>query len=138
AAAAALSLLVLVDLRTAWRTQLADALQASGAYQLDQVDLAAYYGPTGAARFLQSATAIDRARALGYAQHVFGGPIAYTLGWANPKTVALGVNNRGMLTGVDDIQGYNPIHLARYDTFFRALNGATQNYHQTDVFEAGL
>jgi hypothetical protein len=48
------------------------------------------------------------------------------------------VNNRGLLTGVDDIQGYNPIHLARYDAFMRALNGQTQNYHQTDVFEAGL
>jgi hypothetical protein len=39
---------------------------------------------------------------------------------------------------VDDIQGYNPIHLARYDAFMRTLNGDVQNYHQTDVFEAGL
>jgi Bacterial membrane protein YfhO len=138
-AAALLSLLVLLDLRLAWQTQLADALEASGAYELHKVDLAAYYAPTGAARFLQSATGVDHARAIGYAQHVFGGPIAYTLGWANPKTVALGVNNRAVVAGVDDIQGYNPIHLARYDAFMRALNGQqVQNYHQTDVFEAGL
>jgi hypothetical protein len=133
-----LTALVLVDLRVAWHIQRADALAASGAYELRQVDLAAYFAPTDAARFLQSATAIDHARAIGYAQHVFGGPIPYTLGWADPKTVALGVNNRALLTGVDDIQGYNPIHLARYDVFMRALNGETQNYHQTDVFEAGL
>ncbi len=138
AVAVLLTALVLVDLREAWQTQLTDALEASGAYQLRQVDLTAYFAPTGAARFLQSATAIGQARAIGYAQHVFGGPIPYTLGWANPKTAALGVNNRGLLTGVDDIQGYNPIHLARYDAFMRALNGQTQNYHQTDVFEAGL
>jgi hypothetical protein len=131
-------LFVAVDLRSAWQTQLADAFVASGAYELRQVDLAAYYAPTGAARFLQLATANDRARSIGYAQHVFGGPIAYTLGWANPKTVALGTNNRAVVDGLDDIQGYNPIHLARYDAFMRALNGEAQNYHQTDVFEAGL
>jgi hypothetical protein len=127
-----------VDLRLAWQTQVADAFETSGAYQLQQVDLAAYFTPTGGARFLQATTATGHARAIGYAQHVFGGPIAYTLGWANPKTEALGVNNRGVLTGVDDIQGYNPIHLARYDAFMRVLNGEAQNYHQTDVFEAGL
>jgi Bacterial membrane protein YfhO len=138
AAAALLTLLVVVDLRGAWQSQLSDALRASGAYELDRVDLGAYYAPTGAARFLQSATATSQARAIGYAQHVFGGPIAYTLGWANPKTVALGVNNRALVTGVDDIQGYNPIHLARYDVLFRTLNGSDQNYHQSDVFEAGL
>src|SRR5437870_921631 len=138
AVAVLLTALVLVDVRVAWQTQLADAFEASGAYELHQVDLTAYFAPTGAARFLQSATAIGQARAIGYAQHVFGGPIPYTLGWANPKTVALGVNNRAVLTGVDDIQGYNPIHLARYDVFMRALNGETQNYHQTDVLEAGL
>ena len=137
-AAAVLTLVVLVDLHLAWQTQLADAFVASGAYELDQVDLAAYYAPTGSATFLQPATAASHARAIGYAQHVFGGPIAYTLGWANPKTVALAVNNRAVLTGVDDIQGYNPIHLARYDAFMRVLNGEAQNYHQTDVFEGGL
>jgi hypothetical protein len=138
AVAVLLTALVLVDVRVAWQTQLADAFEASGAYELHQVDLTAYFAPTGAARFLQSATATGQPRAIGYAQHVFGGPIAYTLGWANPKTAALGVNNRALLTGVDDIQGYNPIHLARYDVFMRALNGQRQNYHQTDVFEAGL
>ncbi|MDQ6675261.1 MAG: YfhO family protein, partial [Chloroflexota bacterium] len=138
AAAVLLSVLVLVDLRLAWHTQLQAALVASGAYELQRVDPEAYYAPTGAAGFLQSATAVERARAIGYAQHVFGGPIAYTLGWADPKIVALGVNNRAVLTGVDDIQGYNPIHLARFDVFMRALNGEAQNYHQTDVFEAGL
>lgn len=138
AAAALLALLVLVDLRLAWQTQVADALKASGAYELHQVDLTTYYAPTGAAQFMRSATAAGRFRAMGYAQHVFGGPIPYPLGWANPKTVALGVNNRALVAGLDDIQGYNPIHLARYDAFMRALNGQAQNYHQTDVFEAGL
>ncbi|MDQ6672796.1 MAG: YfhO family protein, partial [Chloroflexota bacterium] len=137
-AAVLLSVLVVVDLRLAWHTQFETALAATGAYELQRVDPAAYYAPTGAARFLQSATAVGQARAIGYAQHVFGGPVAYTLGWADPKIVALGVNNRAVLTGVEDIQGYNPIHLARFDVFMRALNGEAQNYHQTDVFEAGL
>ncbi|MGI9147459.1 MAG: YfhO family protein [Chloroflexota bacterium] len=138
ALAVLLTALVLVDLRVAGHAQLAAALEAGGAYELHHVDLDAYYAPTGAARFLQSATAVDRARTIGYAQHVLGGPIPYTLGWANPKTVALGVNNRALLSGLGDVQGYNPIHLARYDVFMRALNGQAQDYHQTDVFEAGL
>jgi hypothetical protein len=73
-----------------------------------------------------------------YAGHVFGGPIAYTLGWSNPTTVALEVNNRALITGLHDVQGYNPIHLARYDDYMRALNGQDQDYHHADVYADGL
>jgi Bacterial membrane protein YfhO len=137
-AASLLALVVIVDLRSAWQIQLADGLAASGAYELHRVDLDAYYAPTGAARFLQSATAEDRSRAIGYAQHVSGGPLPYTLRWADPQTAALGVNNRALLSGLDDVQGYNPLHLARYDAFMAVLNGHPQEYHQTDVLESGL
>jgi Bacterial membrane protein YfhO len=137
-AAALLTVLVLLDLRSAWQIQLRDAFLDNGAYQLQQVDLPTYYAPTGATRFLQSATESSWARAMGYAQHIFGGPIPYTLNWANPNITALGVNNRAMFANLNDVQGYNPIHLARYDEFIRTLNEQTQNYHQTDVFETGL
>jgi hypothetical protein len=138
AAATLLAVLVVADLRAAWLTQFAEALAGGGAYELRRVDLDAYYAPTGAARFLQTATSGERWRVVGYAQHVFGGPMPYTLRWADPHIVALGVNNRALVAGLGDVQGYNPIHLARYDAYMRAMNGQPQEYHQTDVLEAGL
>jgi hypothetical protein len=138
AVALGLAALVLVDLRWAWGIQLADAHDAVGAYQLRQVDMAEYYAPTPAAAFLRAATASDQARSIGYAQHVFGGPMPYSLRWTDPKIAALNVNNRAVIAGLNDIQGYNPIHLARLEPFMRALNGQTQEYHQNDVLEAGL
>jgi len=130
--------LVLVDLRLAWRTQYADSLVAIGAYDLKPLDLEAYYAPGSAGRFLQSVDEPFTFRYVSYAGHVFGGPIAYTLGWSNPETVALEVNNRALISGLHDVQGYNPIHLARYDRYLEALNGAEQDYHNADVYEAGL
>jgi hypothetical protein len=137
-AALALAALVLVDLRWAWSVQLADAHDAVGAYQLRQVDLDAYYAPAGVNEFLRSGVGASQARSIGYAQHVFGGPMPYPLRWTDPHIVALGVNNRAVMTGLNEVQGYNPIHLARLEPFMRALNGQTQEYHQNDVYESGL
>jgi hypothetical protein len=136
--AVGLAALVFAELRWAWGIQLADAHDAVGAYQLQQVDMAEYYAPSAGAMFLQSATVSDHARSIGYAQHVFGGPMPYTLRWTDPNISALNVNNRAVLAGLNDIQGYNPIHLARLDPFMRVLNGRTQEYHQNDVLETGL
>ena len=97
-----------------------------------------YYAPTSGAEFLRSVTSTNQARSMGYAQHLSGGPLPYTLRWTDPKIVALGVNNRAMMAGLSDVQGYNPIHIARLDTFMRALNGQPQEYHQNDVFDTGL
>jgi hypothetical protein len=138
ALALGLAALVLVDLRWAWSVQLNDAHDAVGAYQLQQVDMEEYYASTPGAVFIRSATASDEARSIGYAQHVFGGPMPYTLRWTDPKISALNVNNRAVIAGLNDIQGYNPIHLARLEPFMRELNGRTQEYHQNDVLESGL
>jgi hypothetical protein len=100
--------------------------------------LQTYYAPGSAARFLRSVGEPSAFRYVSYAGHIFRGPIAYTLGWSDPKTVALEVNNRGLVSGLHDVQGYNPIHLERYDRYMRALNGQAQEYHHADVFEEGL
>ena len=129
---------VAAELQLAWTTQRAESLAGAGDYQFEQVGLAAYYAPTAAARFLQARSDAEPFRYFGYAQHIFGGPIPYTLRWADPAIAALEVNNRALVSGLDDIQGYNPIHLARYDELMAALNGRVQNYHHADVLEAGL
>jgi hypothetical protein len=129
---------VAAELQFAWTVQRAESLAGGGDYQFEQVDLAAYYAPTGATRFLENQAKTDLFRYFGYAQHISGAPIPYTLRWADPSIRALEVNNRALVSGLHDVQGYNPIHLARYDEFIAALNGHTQNYHHTDVFDTGL
>jgi hypothetical protein len=130
--------LVAAELQLAWSAQRAESLAGGGDYQFKQVELAAYYAPTGAAQFLQNKSHAEKFRYFGYAQHIWGGPIPYTLRWADPSITALQANNRALVAGLDDVQGYNPIHLARYDEFMAALNGHSQNYHHTDVFDTGL
>jgi hypothetical protein len=130
--------LVAVELQQAWTAQRAESLAGAGDYQFERVDLAAYYAPTGVARFLQTRSQTEQFRYFGYAQHILGGPIPYTLRWADPSIIALEVNNRALVSGLDDVQGYNPIHLARYDDYMAALNVHSQNYHHTDVLDTGL
>jgi hypothetical protein len=40
--------------------------------------------------------------------------------------------------GLDDIQGYNPVQIQRYVEYIDALNGHRQEYHERDLFPAGL
>jgi hypothetical protein len=51
---------------------------------------------------------------------------------------AILANGRPMFLRLYDMQGYNPIHLARYDDFVNALNGgATQDYHTAYLLAGG-
>jgi hypothetical protein len=139
ALSALLVLAVWADLRVATQAEFAEAQQGSAAYELRKVNLADYASPTGGARFLQARAGDGEPfRYLGYVGHVFGGPYPYTLHWSDPSIVALEENNRGLLTRLGDVQGYDPIHLARYDQFMAAVNGTQQNYHHADAFDAGL
>ena len=56
----------------------------------------------------------------------------------DPAISALLVNGRPIYLGLYDIQGYNPLHLARYDEFMTALNGAPQDYHTAFLLPSGL
>lgn len=139
AALAALALTaVTTDLHLGWQAQVAESNHGGGDYQFTTADLADYYAPTAATRYLQAQQANGHFRAFGYAEHYLGEPVPYTLRWTDRRISSLEVNNRGLLTGIQDIQGYNPLHLARYDAFFSALNGRDQNYHHADVLPSGL
>ena len=50
-----------------------------------------------------------------------------------PEIQALLVSARAARLGLYDIQGYNPIQLARYVDVFEAMNGVQQNYHDANV-----
>jgi hypothetical protein len=130
---------VSANLHMGWTDLAAESLAGGGDYQFARVDLDDYVAPTAAAQFLIDQASTDAPfRYFGYAGHVFGGPMPYTLRWADSRISALQVNNRALLTGLEDIDGYNPIHIARYGELVDALNGRTQNYHQADVYPSGL
>ncbi len=137
--AGALALAVVIaDLGTASAAQLADAMHEEGAYQLRKLELADYYSAAPADRFLQERARAAPARYFGFAQHVFGGVMPYTLRWTDPKIEALDANDRALLLDLDDIQGYNPVHLTRYADYMAAVNGTSQDYHHADVLPSGI
>ena len=131
--------LVSLDLHLAWVAQSEQSLAGGGDYQFARLDLTTYFEPTAAAAFLaEQASGQPPFRYFGYIGHVFGGPMPYTLRWADPHITALEVNNRAIVSGLSDIQGYNPVHVARYDDLVSAVNGHSQNYHHTDIFDTGF
>lgn len=106
-----------------------------------EVNLDEYYEPTQTTDFLRSAPG-GPSRYLAFDPRFGegGGHLPYHLRFDEPGTQRLETANRATLHGGDmqNIQGYNAVHLARYDRFLEALNGRSQNYHDADVFAAGL
>jgi membrane protein YfhO len=121
-----------VDLLSSSRSLFDRLEQARGGGQLLKMDLSAYYGPTGAAEFLRSQTREEPARYFGY------GSLAYAVRFADQQTAALLVNNAATSYGLQDVQGYNAVQLARYAEYMAALNGRAQNRHFSDVLPEGL
>ena len=136
---ALLILVVFVDLLASDRDAIAEQ-----SYVARKIDLAEHYNPSGAARFLQSRDGEEPFRYFGYdPQHAYSGSYGGTffslIRFTDPNVRALEMNNRAMSSGLQSIQGYSAIHIARYDEYMRALNnGYEQNYHYADVLERGL
>ncbi|MGI9149155.1 MAG: hypothetical protein ACR2IK_21835 [Chloroflexota bacterium] len=110
----------------------------NGGDKLTPVDLGTYYQPNAAAAFLQSRLKESPDRYMGYAPSLDGEPWPYSTRFLDARTSALQVDNRALPLGLEDVQGYDASHLARYDAYLAALNGRTQNYHDAEVFPAGL
>jgi len=52
--------------------------------------------------------------------------------------VAILAGARSARLGLEQISGYNPLHLKYYANFIAAMNGAQQDYHWLDVFAPAL
>jgi hypothetical protein len=70
--------------------------------------------------------------------HANGGGRNYRLQWRNLDAEAPLVNNRAILLGLFDVQGYTPAHPMDYVRWIDAANGQSQEYHETDVLLSGL
>jgi hypothetical protein len=139
-AVALVVLVVFVDLFAAGRATLAERATASVGKELVKIDLNQYYEPTGAARFLRSEIEDEPARYFGFGPHLQGNKRSfhYNNWFAERDTSALLASNLGTSLGLQSIQGYNAVHIARYDEYIEALNGRPQGYHDTDVVPQGL
>lgn len=99
--------------------------------------------PNGAGAFLQERLAEEGPfRYFGYGGSGYPGSPrgdggSYMDRRLDPAVHALLVNGRSVFLGLFDIQGYNPVELARYAAFIRAVNGTPQNYHLADVLPSG-
>src|SRR5699024_10899461 len=107
-----------------------------------RVDIDEYYDSAGAATFLQNRMEDEPGRYIGYdpEQRVIadGQVILYRYDFASPDTSALLVNNLGVLHGIEDAQGYNPVQPKRFVEYLTALNGQPQEYHDANIYPSGL
>ena len=133
-------LVLFVDLLVAGRATVAERADADLGKDLVKVDLSRYFEPTGAARFLRSEVEEEPARYFGYGPRRMGDgwSFNYNNRFAERETSSLLASNMGTPLGLQSIQGYNAVHIARYDAFMEALNGRTQGYHNADVVSRGL
>lgn len=97
----------------------------------------------GPAAFLQRQAAADGPfRYFGYDPGFLspeGGTLSYHGRYRSDGIFPLIVYNRSLFLGLEDIQGYNPVQIARYTAFMTTLNGgAGQEYHETTVRAGGL
>ncbi len=133
-------LVLFVDLFVAGRATVAERADADLGKDLVKVDLSRYFEPTGAARFLRSEGEEEPARYFGYGPRRIGDgwSFNYNNRFAERETSSLLASNMGTPLGLQSIQGYNAVHIARYDEFMEALNGRSQGYHNADVVSRGL
>lgn len=107
-----------------------------------RVDLADYYLPTESARFLAGQTAAEPSRYFGYAPQIILSdqwvPAPYRFLFADPATANLVVNNRATSTGLEDVQGYNPVRLQRFVELFDRANQQSQEYREANVLPGGI
>jgi hypothetical protein len=139
-AAALLVLVVFVDLYAAGMTAIEHRATFVGGDKIVKLDLAEYYEPTGATRFLQS-EGEEPSRYVSFDPQVSskGNTVPYNVRFTDPESRALEAENRATLwEGLQSVQGYNAVHLARYGEYLRALNVLPQNYHGANVLPEGI
>lgn len=107
--------------------------------RITSVEPGRYYASTGATGFLQSSTDAPY-RYFGYAPRFDGKRGPLNTRYLDPEVRSLQASNRAMVHGgsLQSVQGYNAVHLARYDRYLQAMNARAQNYHDADVFAGGV
>ncbi len=102
------------------------------------VSLNSYYDATAAGEFLQARRGERDFRYFGYDPQIRSGDVLYRYHFPDPRTKDLLLNNRATVLELQDLQGYNPVRLARYNEYVDALNDGALEYRSLYVLENGL
>lgn len=129
-------LLVVLDLSAAGRAMVSRELARGAPFGYVKVDFSSYYDPGGAGRFLMGQP--GEFRYFGYDLAGLWRGVPYRHTFPDSRNGQLLVNNRGIMFGLQDIQGYNPIQLVRYAELMNSINGAAQEYRSLYVLDSGL
>ncbi len=134
-----LMLLVLsVDLLAADKGIVEARMRLSEHHAFRKVDIENYYKPTDAARFLLERDREEPSRFFGFDPGAARWARENNLPeWRDPRESKLLFNNRATSVGLQDVQGYDPVHLRRYDEYMAALNGAPERHWFITVFGRG-
>jgi hypothetical protein len=96
----------------------------------------------GAGAFLRAATADEPGRYAGYDAAYLAGVLHFRPYYhsfeQDLRVEALLVNDRAVLLGLEDVQGYNPVHYARYVAYIDQMNLQPQAYHETNLLASGI
>ena len=94
---------------------------------------------TGAAFLQHQAATQPPFRYVGYGGRGFEdqGSFTYPDRRLYPAIMAIMTNGRPFRLGLEQTQGYDPLHLKVYADFITALNGKPQNYHYLDLLWSG-
>lgn len=133
-----LLLVVFIDLSVSGRMTMSRLMQSTGWYAFRRIDLGRYYSPAGAHAFLMNLNHDQPFRYFGYDPVIGGRNRVYRSWWWDPRAQRVLANNGAMPLGLQDIQGYSPINIARYHRYFDELNTRPQGYRQAYVFSRGL
>lgn len=130
-----LIVLILVDLSTARSNVVAQQLSIRNAESLRRVNLEDYYSRPTVVDYLETRNEQEPFRYASFEPRLR----PYQWRYMYPDRVGpLMVNNRGTLHNLEDVQGYNPVQIARYSQYFEALNSGTQGYRALYLYSAGL
>jgi hypothetical protein len=95
----------------------------------------------GAGAFLRAQGELGVFRYFGYDARFLppeGRLLNYHAFYTDPGNAPLLVSNRSVLLGLQDVQGYNPVHPRAYDDYLEAMNGHRQEYHESAIYPGGL
>lgn len=107
-------------------------------HEYEKVNLNSLYAPTQAAAFLQEKGEQEQFRYLSFAEERSGRQIFHQATYARPLAKAIISAGRSVSASLEDIQGFGPVRIARYERFFTALNHAFLGYRFSYVTPRGV
>ncbi len=106
--------------------------------EYEKVNLNSFYAPTRAVAFLQEEGKQEQFRYFSFAEKRNGRQVYHHANYAEPLAKAVISASRSVPAHLQDIQGYNPVRIARYERLFTAINRVFLDYRSSYVSSRGI